>query len=140
MNAKYHPIRSAPMVQSGNKTSNNIVARRCFTLALGGLLFASLLAFAPPHATAECTQWDVSGRWDIKQSNGFTVHLVLTQHGTRINGSGKTSTAGLHGLHGNIIGDDFYLEITWGPDAQGVYRGKVGPSGRIDGTTYDAKS
>ena len=128
------------MIQSGDRTQNNAIHRNRFTAGLGALFFSSLIALSPPSARAQCKQWDVSGRWDIKQSNGYTVHLNLTQHGTRINGSGKTLTAGLHGLHGNIQGNDFFVQITWGPDAIGIYRGKVGPEGRIDGTTYDEKS
>src|SRR4051812_20030267 len=107
MKTKQDRILSAPVIQTGDRTQNNAIHRNWFTAELGALFFSSLIAFSPSSARAQCKQWDVSGRWDIKQSNGFTVHLNLTQHGTRINGSGKTLTAGLHGLHGNIQGNDF---------------------------------
>ncbi|HEV7700997.1 MAG TPA: hypothetical protein VGO43_12260 [Pyrinomonadaceae bacterium] len=118
---------------------------------LGGLLFAAFCALLPTSAHGQCAQWDASGEWQIQQSNGYTLSVDLTQSGKAINGTSSygTTTGGtkvlgvlvvggdpaIHrdNVSGNIEGDDFYVLI----GTAGVYRGKVGPSGRIDGTTYD---
>jgi hypothetical protein len=118
---------------------------------LCGLLFAAVVALAPILSNAQCAQWDAGGDWEIQQSNGYTLYLHLTQSGKTITGKSTygTTTGGTKFLgvqlaggdpsihtddvSGNIEGDDFYVLI----GSAGVYRGKIGTSGRIDGTTYD---
>jgi hypothetical protein len=41
-------------------------------LSVLGILWALL---SPRAARAECTQWDLSGHWQIQQANGFTVGM-----------------------------------------------------------------
>jgi len=130
------------------KTINFIIKRAPLPY---GLLFAAILAFLPISAQAQCAQWDAGGDWEIQQSNGYTLYLHLTQSGKTITGKSTygTTTGGtkflgvllaggdpsIHtdNVSGNIEGDDFYALI----GTAGVYRGKVGSSGRLDGNTYD---
>jgi hypothetical protein len=105
--------------------------------------FVICLALAPlgrAPAEAACQQWDVSGRWQMQQTNGFTVTVNLVQKGTKILGRATTSTAGTHDVRGNVHGDDLYLDVTWSLETRGIYRGKIGSSGRIEGTTYDKEN
>lgn len=121
---------------------------------LCGCLLAAVLTLLPTSAQAQCKQWDVSGTWDLEQSNGYFVRLELSQKGTEVKGKASygTVTEGTKVLgvlmvggdtvthtldvNGNIEGDDFYALI----GRAGVYRAKVGSSGRLDGTTYDSSN
>lgn len=40
-------------------------------------------------------------------------------------------------IDGTVVGDEFNVQIYWPDGLVGVYRGKIGPQGRIEGTTYD---
>ncbi len=117
------------------------------------LLFVATLALltTSTSAHAQCKQWYVGGMWDIQQSNGFHLYLELHQTGNTIEGTasegrvtGGTKVLGVqveggdpvtrtYDVKGNIEGDDFFVTI----GTAGIYRGKIGSSGRIDGTTYD---
>jgi hypothetical protein len=127
--------------------------RRCGA-GLGGFLFAAICLLLPSPAEAQCPQWDVSGKWQLEQSDGLTVTVDLRQSGKTVTGTAVCYTtkaptglfAPLKGdnphtlrgpVTGNIAGDDFFAEITWSYKSIGVYRGKVGPQGRIEGTVYD---
>ncbi len=146
MKTKYSTTLSAADAKSGDPAQNRSIRRQWSVLGLGGLLFTVLFALSPSPVKAECAQWDVSGDWRMKQNNGFTVRLSLSQDGKNITGTATHFQGGTHSaraLSGNIEGEDFYVTIYWksasgGPGPSGVYRGKVGSSGRLDGTTYDA--
>jgi hypothetical protein len=122
------------------------------------LLLALALALSAASIEAQCPQWDVSGQWTLEQSNGATVSMNLRQNGTSLTGTAAHTNAsvgkgggipgfesfGVNGarvegaVSGNIAGNDFYAEISWdGGKLVGVYRGKVAPQGRLEGTTYD---
>ncbi len=109
---------------------------------LGGIVFSSFFAvLSAPAAQAACEQWDVGGQWELLQTNGFTVVFDLQQTGTQIQGQ----AAGLVGykmrnqasVDGTIKGNSFDLNVYWRGGAIGVYKGEVGPQGRIEGSTYD---
>jgi hypothetical protein len=103
----------------------------------------------PTPAQAQCTNWDASGPLTIIQ-RGTTdnVELTLAQNGRVI-----TGTAGYHAkndthagfgrrqvmgtVDGTIDGDSFSVQIFWPDNLTGVYNGKILPSGRLDGETYD---
>ena len=42
----------------------------CRSLVLIGAIFV-------PAAFGQCAQWDASGNWSLKQSNGYTVYIQL---------------------------------------------------------------
>lgn len=117
------------------------------SLLLCGGLFAATILLLPASVQAQCTQWDTGGEWEIRQSNGFRLFMDLSQSGKTITGKAGYGTVGKGGfltagdpewhtvsVDGNIEGDDFYVMI----GLSGVYRGKVGASGRLDGSTYDS--
>ncbi|HEV7700177.1 MAG TPA: hypothetical protein VGO43_08105, partial [Pyrinomonadaceae bacterium] len=127
---------------------NLTVSRR---MSILGLLFAAVFALLPIPVEGQCSQWDAGGQWTINQSNGYVYHVDLSQSGKEISGTasygtttGGTKVLGIlvaggdpavqtNNVRGNIEGDDFYVLI----GTAGVYRGRIGSSGRIDGTTYD---
>ncbi|MBV9215978.1 MAG: hypothetical protein JO053_07355 [Acidobacteria bacterium] len=114
------------------------------------LIFAfSLCAFAqrddgpPAH--------NFSGTWDLRQSNGFVVTMVLTQNGREITGTASYN-AGRNGIaRGSVSGrawrtnggggwqtnvDNFQVEIAWN-GAVGVYRATASwADGVLHGETY----
>ncbi len=110
--------------------------------AFGGAIL--LLPFAPP-ANAACSQWDISGKWVIEQTNGdFATTLRFQQDGNNLRGSGHTGMVTLSGLvtadgtlDGSIEGNDFEFTVYWSRDVIGVYKGSINPRGRLDGSTYD---
>ena len=118
------------------------------------LLCALAFALSASSVRAQCAQWDVSGQWELQQSNGFTVQVDLHQNGKTVTGTASFTyvkpAGGVLGafqggdpatqrgsFSGNISGDDFYGQIGWTSGSVGIYRGKVGAQGRIDGTMYD---
>ena len=127
------------MAQRGEQTQNNSIPRRWFALGLGGLLFILVFALSPSPMQAACKEWYVAGKWAMQQSNGALTRLELRQDGTRVTGTAADS--GLGNVTGNILGNDFYLEIVWYQEGKtGIYRGKVASNGRMDGTGYEKRS
>jgi hypothetical protein len=43
-------------------------------------------AFSSSGTNGGCTQWNVSGTWQLQQSNGYSATWSLQQSGTQING------------------------------------------------------
>lgn len=100
------------------------------------------------EASAACLQWDVGGNWQILQSNGFATNVALRQNGANVIGNANYRTRATSGrmgasesgeVDGTIKGNAINLSIYWGIDKVGVYFGSVGPTGRIEGTTYDKR-
>src|SRR5262249_52699944 len=61
--------------------------------------FGAAVAFLPlSSAHADCTQWDVSGKWRLDQNNRYWVDLDIHQNGNVLMGNGrftsKQSTGG----------------------------------------------
>ena len=132
--------------------------RKRFILAFGGCFFTSLFILPAPLVEAACEQWNVGGRWGIQQNNGAKIVMNLRQNGTSVTGTAAHTNASVKedrlalpgvesfgadtrvdgSVTGTMEGDDFYVEISWdGGKLIGVYRGKVSPAGRIQGSTYD---
>jgi hypothetical protein len=137
MKIKHHPIRSTPMIQSGHKTLNNILRRRCFTFALSGLLFASLLALSPSQANAGCQQWDVTGKWHALQSNRSTVEFDLKQSGTQFTGTATGDNVHYISITGMIKGNRFKVSIKWRQGSDAVYTGTIDSNGKMTGRTSE---
>lgn len=166
MTTRHHATQPTGSAESGAQTQNNSIHRKWSAPALGGFLFISIFALSPPPVKAQCKQWDVSGSWGMQQSNGYTTRVNLSQDGKRISGTtsyrGKTqgpvssaiekvnpvtgkflgevepgtTTTHKGAISGSIEGNVFYAEISW-EGGGGIYNGKVGPDGRISGSTYD---
>src|SRR3954447_9813949 len=89
------------------------------------IFFVALLTLSISPVKALCTQWDVSGKWNIEQENPTAhVELDLKQSGTEI--TGTATYDGVTGkVKGTIVGEDFNKEIS-GATGQHVFRGVVG--------------
>jgi len=147
MKTKHHIILSAPVTQSGDQTLSNSIRRKWFALSLGGFLFTSIFALSAPPVEAQCKQWNVGNAWAISQGKEY-INVNLSQSGKTVTGSavpliryeiGQT-TAKNGSLEGTVEGDNFNAQIYWTSGEIGVYQGKIGPSGRIEGTGYEKRS
>ena len=109
---------------------------------LGRIVFGSIFAvLLPSAAQAACEQWDAGGQWALLQTNEFGVAFDLQQTGAELQGQ-ATGFVGYKvrnygSVDGTIKGNSFDLNVYWNGGAIGVYTGKVGPQGRIEGSTYD---
>jgi hypothetical protein len=111
-------------------------------LLLGWLPFGT----AGSAAAAGCTQWDLTGNWQVRQVNGFTVLFDLIQNRSgEIRGSGGfieglkggTWDVGRNGsVTGSITGNSFSFVVTW-PHTRGQYDGKINADGTFGGITRD---
>jgi hypothetical protein len=61
-----------------------------FGPALAGLIATAASILPLSAAQAECSQWDVSGTWDINWSGSWAgLTLTFEQSGSEIHGTGK---------------------------------------------------
>src|SRR5262249_11228224 len=87
------------------------VSRRCWQIDAAAVCLAFLL---PSAAFADqCARWDLSGRFSIRQSNGFTVNFNLIQTGNGLQGSADYGST-----RGNVSGhfssfDEFEMTVRW---------------------------
>lgn len=98
----------------------------------------------PLPAGMQCTQWDVSGAWNIEVKSGprkgYVGNVSFRQSGRDI--SGKVTNGGLSTgtvTNGTSDGDTFGLYVLWdGNSADGsnaeVFVGKISADGIIEGT------
>jgi len=153
MKTKYNSTLSATDANGGDRTQKGPIRRKWSAPVLGGFLFTSIFALSAPSVEAQCEQWDVSGKWKIRQGS-FTLPVVLTQKGKTVSGSaahrdaiitksdGTTGRFGELGdlagsVNGTIEGDRFDVQINWARGGVGIYRGTIGKNGVINGMTYD---
>lgn len=119
--------------------------------ALTMFLLCGSAPFTTSAAQAACGQWDVGGKWDLQQSNNFYATLMINQSikpsGSELRGSVRSrsehigSQPTLRGdLDGSLNGDRLTFKVYWGGNSVGVYTGTIGPTGRIEGTTYDKRN
>jgi hypothetical protein len=120
-----------------------------FSTVLAVALFVVLLG-SSGHAQQDDgpPMYDYTGKWDLKQANGFVVTMELQQNGREITGKASYD-AGRKGIaRGTVQGrawlfkfssawgvvqwDKFEVEITW-HDGVGVYQGSMGISKKIGG-------
>ena len=94
-------------------------------------------------ASSQCPEWDVSGRWSLRQSDHITVQLDLRQTGTRLSGTAEYSIdvggrpqTYFGTLKGEARNNNFSVRISWSnPGKQvGLYIAKFDPQGRLNGT------
>ena len=109
---------------------------------LGRIVFGSIFAvLLPAAAEAACEQWDVSGRWTANQTDDLEIAFDLQQSGTELQGKASarhSQSSWNHGsADGTINGNSFDLNVYWNGGVIGVYAGRIGPQGRIEGWTYD---
>lgn len=85
-----------------------------------------------------CTSaFDVSGKWDAYQSNGFVTHFDIQQSGTELRGIGNHS-GNVNGRgEGSVDGSQFLFTVTWDNGTIGEYSGTFNKIGRITGVGFD---
>jgi hypothetical protein len=85
---------------------------------------------------------NVSGTWTIEQSNGWRTDVTLTQNGSELSGTARTSAGEdedfSQELDGTVSDTNFALNITW-PQARGRYEGTFQPDGTLTGVTFDVQ-
>lgn len=110
------------------------------------LLAAGLLGGSTPVlAQAPCVQWDVSGVWAAMQRGQYYGGFDIQQSGSLLSGSasqggGEGLPKPARGLDGHIQGAAVEFTVYWHHNSIGVYSGTIGPTGRIEGTTFDKLS
>lgn len=114
--------------------------------------FATVLVLLPvmsSAASAACLQWDVSGNWRILQSNGAVTNISIVQTGTQLVGNGSYTTRATSSrfgskesgqLDGTLRGNAVNFSIFWSSSSVGAYTGTIGPTGRIEGSTFDKRN
>jgi hypothetical protein len=110
------------------------------------LLTVALLALLAYSAEAQCPQgWDISGVWDLQQSNQaepnkmtLGVHANGDIQGTASYRKASTRVQGI--VSGNLNGDLVIIQIKWKNGLTGVYRGTIGSRGKLQGTAYEKGS
>jgi hypothetical protein len=93
---------------------------------------------------------DVSGPWEIVQSNAYKVRVVIAQQRDFNNNpadgdlTGWASEITPHGtdvsdqhLSGSLNGDDFEIVVDWDNGTKGQYSGHFDPIGNLTGVTFD---
>src|SRR3954470_15136845 len=79
MKAKLCSIHSVPAIRHCGKTVKTTTDRSWVTAGTGALFFLLLIALFPARAQAQCKRWNVSGVWELRQSNGIVVEVILQQ-------------------------------------------------------------
>jgi hypothetical protein len=127
-----------------NAIKINILSQRA-ALVIGTHLFAAL-ALLPATAGGQCTQWDVSGKWNIEVKSGvrkgYVARVSVLQSGKSLSGEVLTDGESIGVAtfkNGTSDGDRFGIYLTW--DGKGldgsnveVYAGTIGSNGMIEGT------
>lgn len=141
-------MQSSELALRAGKHSHPIL-RRAVDVLLGAIVFAVVVALAPvPVQAADGLippKWDVSGSWQINQSNGPAIALQLKQSGDQVTGS--ATSGGIKGtvLTGTVIDDELRLRITWRGTATVITKvdnvtnfvGAIASNGAISGQAID---
>ncbi len=131
-------------------------AKLTTVLAVTLLCFASATTSGSGMTTPsepDCSEWDVSGDWTLVQTNETAPKFALQQTGTTLLGKAQYGYKVENTCYILICDDDYYtvnasvdgwvkgdsFEVTayWNNGTTGVYTGKIGQQGRIEGATYD---
>jgi hypothetical protein len=120
--------------------------RNILQIVIGASLLVLIPALFSASANAQCKSWHVGGEWAIVQGK-ITINVRLKQNGDVVTGevdreAGDAAFLGdfryVSGqVDGTLKGDTFNVTIYWSDGLVGIYQGKVLPSGRIDGHTWD---
>jgi hypothetical protein len=115
-------------------------------IAVGWLALAAAFAGGSSDASAAsaCQQWDVNGRWYIQQSGDSYGYFDVEQQGNLLQGRGFADSLSSRGplrgpLDGVLNGNDVQITVYWHGNVVGVYNGTIGPTGRVEGRTFDKR-
>lgn len=105
------------------------------------------------RAELDCTQWDLNGDLRLVQTNETAPFFRLQQNPTGIQGTASYNyTVEVDcfivscgddyfqvdaSVDGTVVGDEIEIVAYWNNGTTGVYSGKIGQQGRIEGSTYD---
>jgi len=118
-------------------------------LALTGMIAAGSM-FAPAVAQAGCSRWNLGENFTIGQTNSGEVIFYLKQSNDGLLTGTATFFSEAHvragPVDGTIRGDAIEFTVHWPARSTGAginyrigkYSGLIGPTGRMEGTTYDA--
>lgn len=126
-------------------------------VVVAGFISLGNLLVSPVLAAAACSQWDLRDVF-LRQGN-FIVDFSLEESGGNLQGQARwldaTEDTGwpllpriaghhmstMHGpADGSINGNQLQLTVFWADGTVGAYSGVIGPTGRIEGTTYDKRN
>jgi uncharacterized protein YkwD len=126
---------------------------RIGAVSLGRMVSISFAMLLPSAAQAACSQWDLPGSWIAMQSNGSQPTFTLQQTDTLLQGSARYTYVHKDkcvlvqcgddyytvqgSVDGTITGDSLDVTVYWEDGGVGGYTGKIGPTGRMTGTTVD---
>ena len=68
---------------------------------------------------------DISGTYDIIQSNGFTVTITMIQHGDQLSGSARYGNMGSQSVTGWVSNEHVDFNIKWNNNSEGHYWGDL---------------
>ena len=117
--------------------------------AVGVLLWAASHFALSSSVEAQCSEgWDIGGTWGLKQSNQAVPNSMVLGHAFTGKGEirGDATYRNERGnyikgaVQGTAVGDNVHLEISWDNGWTGIYDGKIGPRGKIEGTGYERRS
>lgn len=119
-------------------------------LSLAATAAAAFALAAPASAREVCTHWSLGNRFTVHQSNGWQTEFDGNQQGNDLRGTastfhaaarstmtGSTATVQKGTFDGKVRGHEVTISVYWSPSSVGVYSGKIGDRGRIEGNTHD---
>ena len=120
--------------------------RGAFSIAVAGWISVGVM-LPPPPVEAGCSGWNATGDFTFVQTNGYSPKFKLHQTGSDIHGTaeyigiyyGTAHVPVTASVDGYIQGDNFEVTAYWNNDTAGVYSGRIGGQGRIEGSTYDKR-
>ena len=102
-------------------------------VAAGGGLAAWLRYCDPPKPMA-C--WDVTGPWQVTQTNGMQSRLVLEQRSSgAVAGTATNNNKGRGTVTGRVGSESIALTIAWEDGVTGSYAARISAEGRMEGKT-----
>src|SRR5687767_2655063 len=136
-------------MKRSTSTLTTLFAAALFCSAAATTASSGILSAAEP----ECTQWDLNGEWKLVQTNETSPIFTLQQTPTGLQGSatywyvhedeciivfcGDDYYRVDGSVDGKVVGDDLEITAYWNNGTTGVYTGKIGQQGRVEGSTYD---
>ena len=119
--------------------------RGAFFIAVAGWISVGLI-LTPSSVEAGCSDWNATGEFTFVQTNGYNPTFKLNQTGSDIHGTAgyphyynPNSAPVTASVDGYIQGDNFEVTAYWNNGTAGVYSGRIGGRGRIEGSTYDKR-
>jgi len=143
------PSGAAPVASSPVPAAPTTGARPTAAGVIAAPTNPPLAAVPPPAPPSQsndqegCSQWNVSGRWETQQSNGFTPMFVLNQSGPSVSGTASLDLPGADPpeatatVSGTVSGDQLRLAAEWSFGSRGEYRATIVSGSLQNGVAVD---